>query len=222
MRAVWLFGLAALVGLMLALTTWVRAGAPVDRTQSGPNVPVYVLDNGFHSDFVAPRSALTTQPGPLKTAVDELAPGNWVLVGWGDAKFYVDQRPISARIPDGARAFFAPGNASVLMLRPETQAPEIAFLPEGRRRIIVSARAFDGMRVRIERSLDMSSGAPRIVATRPGDPVRFLASDEPFSVLHLCNHWAAEVLNAGGLAIRPFWAITSGEVGKTADRAPPA
>lgn len=211
--------IAGLVGLILALFTWVRPGAPVDPNLPGPAVPVYVLDNGFHTDFVMPRAALIARPGPLKAAVDDLAPGDWVLVGWGDAKFYVDQRPIANRLPDGARAFFKPGgNPSVLMLRPETQSPEVAFLPEGRRRLLLTPAAFERVRARIERSLDLSTGAPRVVATRPGDPARFFASTEPFSVLHLCNHWAAEVLNAGGLPIRPVWSITSGEIGAAVDR----
>lgn len=214
--------IAGLVGTLLALVTWVRPGAPGRPDIEGPEVAVYLLDNGFHTDFVMPRMALTARPGPLKDAVDGLAPGEWVLVGWGDAKFYVDQRPISDRLPDGARAFFRPGgNPSVLMLRPETQPPEVAFLPEGRRRLVLSPAAFTNVRSRLERSLDLSSGGPRVAATRPGDPARFFASSEPFSILHLCNHWAAEVLNAGGLPIRPVWAITSGEVGATVDRASP-
>ena len=211
--------IAGLVGLLLALATWVRPGAPEGPDATGLDVPVHVLDNGFHTDFVMPRAALAFRPGPLKTAVDSLAPGDWILVGWGDAKFYVDQRPIGDRLPDGARAFFQPGgNPSVLMLRPETQPPEVAFLPEGRRRLVLSAPAFANVRARLERSLDVSTGAPRLAATRPGDPARFFASSEPFSILHLCNHWAAEVLNAGGLPIRPVWSITSGEVGATVDR----
>ena len=211
--------IAGLVGLILALATWVRPGLPESPDATGPGVPVYVLDNGFHTDFVMPRAALAARPGPLKTAVDGLAPSDWILVGWGDAKFYVDQRPIGDRLPDGARAFFQPGgNPSVLMLRPETQPPEVAFLPEGRRRLVLSAPAFANVRARLERSLDVSTGAPRLAATRPGDPARFFASSEPFSILHLCNHWAAEVLNAGGLPIRPVWSITSGEVGATVDR----
>jgi len=184
----------------------------------GPPVPVHVLDNGFHTDFVLPRSALSGRPGPLKAAVDSLAPGDWVLVGWGDARFYVDQRPIPERLPDGARAFFLPGNPSVLMLRPETRHPDQAFLAEGRRQILLDSGAFEGMRARIESSLDLTTGSPRIATSRPGDTARFYAAVERFSVLYLCNHWAAEVLNSAGLAIRPVWAILSGEVGAAVDR----
>ncbi len=209
--------IAALTGLVLALVTWVKPGMEALPTP-GPPVPVHVLDNGFHTDFVLPRSALSGRPGPLKAAVDSLAPGDWVLVGWGDARFYVDQRPIPERLPDGARAFFLPGNPSVLMLRPETRHPDQAFLAEGRRQILLDPGAFEGMRARIERSLDLTTGSPRIATSRPGDTARFYAAVERFSVFYLCNHWAAEVLNSAGLAIRPVWAILSGEVGAAVDR----
>ena len=215
------FLFAGVIGLVLALWTWTAPGDPrlwpLRPGETG--VPVYLLDNGFHTDLVAPRAALTARPGPLSDAVASLEAGDWVLVGWGDAKFYVDQSPISSRLADGARAFFRPGNRSVLMLRPETLAPEQAFLPQGRRMIGLSPAGFTAMRGRIEASLDLSRGAPYVAATRPGDPVRFFASREPFSILHLCNHWAGEVLNAAGLPIRPVQTLLSSEIGATVDRA---
>lgn len=211
---------AGLLGGLAALWTWTAPGDPAlwPKRPDEAGVPLYLLDNGFHTDLVVPRAELAARPGPLADAVATLGPGDWVLIGWGDAKFYVDQSPIQSRLPDGARAFFRPGNPSVLMLRPETVAPEQAFLPEGRRRLALSAAGFTAMERRIEASLDLSTGAPRVAATRPGDPVRFFASREPFSVLHLCNHWAGEVLNAAGLPIRPVQTILSAEVGHTVDR----
>ena len=214
------FVIAGLIGALAALWTWTTPGDPGLSLKPGEDgVAVYLLDNGFHTDMVVARAALSETPGPLSDAVATLDAGEWILVGWGDAKFYVDQSPISSRLPDGARAFFAPGNASVLMLRPETLPPEQAFLPDGRRRLLLSPAAFTAMRARIEASLDLSRGAPYVAATRPGDPVRFFASREPFSILHLCNHWAGEVLAAAGLPIRPVQTVFSSEIGRTADRA---
>jgi len=220
MRGLARFVIAGLIGALAALWTWTTPGDPGLSLKAGEDgVAVYLLDNGFHTDMVVARAALSETPGPLSDAVATLDAGEWILVGWGDAKFYVDQSPISSRLPDGARAFFAPGNASVLMLRPETLPPEQAFLPDGRRRLLFSPAAFQAMRARIEASLDLSRGAPYVAATRPGDPVRFFASREPFSILHLCNHWAGEVLAAAGLPIRPVQTVFSSEIGRTADRA---
>lgn len=200
--------LAALAGLAAALLTWTRPGA-MDRATDP--VVIQVLDNGFHTDIAVPRAALERRGGPLARAVQALAPGDWILIGWGDAKFYVDQRPISDRLPDGARAFLHPGNRSVLMLAPRAEDPRLTY-GEDSAALTLSRVRFERLAARVEASLDLSNGRPRIAALRPDDDARFFASRETFSILHLCNHWTAGVLNAGGVAIRPVPAITSGEV----------
>lgn len=171
-----------------------------------------VLDNGFHTDLAVPRQALMQRDGPLAQAVSTLAPGDWILIGWGDAKFYVDQSPISDRLPDGARAFFRPGNPSVVMLNPESADPRTHYGAHERAELTLSRTDFDRMAAQIEASLDLYSGAPRVAAARPGDDARFFVSRETFSILHLCNHWTAGVLNAGGVSVRPARSIASSEV----------
>ncbi len=207
----WALPLAVLIGVIAALLTWTRPGAPLPPEAEAP-VVVYLLDNGFHTDLALPRAALARRGGPLGRAVSALAPGDWILVGWGDATFYVDQSPISDRLPDGARAFFRPGNPSVLMLDPAAGDPRDRYAPDQRAILRLTPTAFDRLADRIEASLDLSSGAPRVAAARPGDDARFFASRETFSILHLCNHWTAGVLNAGGVTIRPARSVFSGEV----------
>ncbi|QIF82951.1 DUF2459 domain-containing protein [Brevundimonas sp. 'scallop'] len=202
--------LAALVGAVVALLTWTKPG---DTKDSGvpDTVTIQVLDNGFHTDLAVPRAALMQRGGPLARAVAGLAPGDWILIGWGDARFYVDQSPISDRLPDGARAFFRPGNPSVVMLDPVAADPRLSY-GEDSAALTLTRVQFDRLAARVEASLDLSSGAPRIAAARAGDDARFFASRETFSILHLCNHWTAGVLNAGGVPVRPVQSITSAEV----------
>lgn len=217
MRRFALLALAIVAGLGAGLWTWTRPGDPELLAAAGPRVAVHVLDNGFHTDLAVPRAALEARSGPLAEAVRGLAPGDWVLIGWGDATFYVEQGPIGARLPDGARAFFRPGNASVVMLDPWRGDPA-RIAPDERRSLSLSPAAFAAMADRIEASLALERGRPRIAAARPGDDVRFFASRETFSMLHLCNHWTAQVLNAAGLPVGPVRSITSGEVMRAAAR----
>jgi uncharacterized protein (TIGR02117 family) len=219
---------AAVVGLIAALWTWTLPGDPARwrAAPAAPGVELHLLDNGFHTDLAVPRAALEARGGPLAGAVRALPAGDWILIGWGDAKFYVDQSPISDRLPDGARAFFKPGNASVLMLDPAQRDPRALFAEDGRRSVRVTPAGFEAMAAHIEASLDLSTGAARVAAAREGDDARFFASREHFSIGHLCNHWTAGVLNAAGLPIRPFRSITSSElmgaVGRAElDTAPP-
>ncbi|WP_395946061.1 DUF2459 domain-containing protein [Brevundimonas sp.] len=213
----WGLPLAVLIGVFAALLTWTRPGADLPSPRASDQaVTVYLLDNGFHTDLATPRAALERRGGPLGRAVSALAPGDWILIGWGDARFYVDQSPISDRLPDGARAFFHPGNPSVVMLDPEHGNPRTRYAEDGRAVLRLTPAAFDRMADRIEASLDLSDARPRLAAARPGDNARFFASREIFSILHLCNHWTAEVLNAGGVDIRPARSVFSGEVMRSA------
>lgn len=202
--------LAVLIGAVVALMTWTKPGeAPPSGAPD--TVGVQVLDNGFHTDLAVPREALVRRGGPLARAVAGLAPGDWILIGWGDARFYVDQSPIADRLPDGARAFFRPGNPSVVMLDPVAADPRLSYGEDSAALSLTRAR-FDRLAARVEASLDLSDGAPRIAAARARDDARFFASRETFSILHLCNHWTAGVLNAGGVPVRPVQSITSAEV----------
>lgn len=212
---------AMTVGVAAALWTWTAPGDPALWPSSGTEagVEVHVLDNGFHTDLAVPRAVLEARAGPLAGAVRGLPPGDWILIGWGDARFYVDQSPITDRLPDGARAFFRPGNASVIMLDPTRRDPRVMVRAERRRSLRLSAAGFEAMVDHIEASLDLSGGRPRIAASRAGDDALFLASHEQFWIGRLCNHWSADVLNAAGLPVRPFRAILSSEVMATIARA---
>ena len=212
---------AAAAGAAMALWTWTAPGDPA-RWRAAPNAPgveLHLLDNGFHTDLAVPRRALEMRDGPLAEAVRGLPAGDWILIGWGDAKFYVDQSPMESRLPDGARAFFRPGNPSVIMLDPAQRDPRALFAEDGRRTFRLSPAGFDAMAAQVEASLDLSEGGPRIAAARVGDDARFFASRETFSIAHLCNHWTAGVLNAAGLPVRPFRSIVSSELMAAIDRA---
>lgn len=215
------FLVVAVLATITALWTWTAPGNP-ERWPAGvdeASVEVHLLDNGFHTDLAVPRRALEVRSGPLADAVRGLAPGDWVLIGWGDAKFYVDQSPMESRIPDGLRAFFMPGNASVIMLDPVRSDPRTAYAPESRRTLRLAAAGFDAMAGHIERSLALKGGKARLAVARPGDDARFFASHEHFWIGHLCNNWSAGVLNAAGLPARPLRSVTSAEVMATIDRA---
>lgn len=211
---------AALLGLATGLWTWTAPGDPAlwPASAGDTGVEVDVLDNGFHTDLAVPRAALEARTGPLAEAVRGLPPGDWILIGWGDARFYVDQSPIGERLPDGARAFFRPGNASVIMLDPSRRNPRLLVAADRRRSLRLSAAGFEAMADHIEASLELENGHPRIAAARAGDDARFFASHEHFWIGRLCNHWSAGVLNAAGLPARPLRAITSSEVMATIER----
>lgn len=208
-----------LLGLLAGLWTAERAGDPAlfPPQQAQASVVIHLLDNGFHTDLAAPRAALAAGDDALAQAVQALPPGDWVRIGWGDAVFYVEQGPIGGRLPDGVRAFFKPGgNPSVLMLDPDPVDP--ARFPEtGRATLALSPEGFAALRTRVAASLRLDEEGRAVVsARRAGDDAVFYASGETFWVGHLCNHWTAEVLNAGGLSMPMARSLTSGAVMRAA------
>lgn len=211
---------AGALGWLAAVMTWTAPGDPA-LWRASPDergLDLHLLDNGFHTDLAVPRSALEFRPGPLADAVRSLPHGDWILIGWGDAKFYVDQSPISDRLLDGARAFFRPGNASVIMLDPTQKDPVDLFAADGRRSFRMSPEGFERLAAHIESSLELSGGHAVVAAARPNDDARFFASHEHFWIGRLCNHWTADVLNAGGLPVRPARSIVSSELLAAIDR----
>ena len=206
--------LATALALTLAgLGGWTRAPDPALTTSAqAPTVDIWVIDNGFHTDLALPRALLEADDDALARAVRGLPPGDWILVGWGDARFYVETSPIPERLPDGARAFLAPGNPSVVMLDPSPVDPEAAYRPGAAHRVRLSEQGFRALKRRLEASLRVEDG--RLV---PGPPSqigdgRFFASVETFWIGHLCNHWTGELLHAGGLPLRPVRSIVSAEI----------
>ncbi len=213
--------LAGVLGLVAALWTWTRPGDPAlfPARPGETTVTVHILNNGFHTDLAVPRAALEAKGGALAEASRSLGRGDWILIGWGDATFFVDQTPMETRLLDGLRAFFWPGNASVVMLDPELGDPTRRFSPDRRRSLRLSPRALAAMLSRVEEPLILDDGRPVLSTARPGDGARFFRSRETFWIGYLCNSWTARVLNAGGLPVRPLRAVTAGEVVATLDRA---
>lgn len=214
----------AAAGLAAALLSWTTPLAHDALPAPGePGVTLHLLDNGFHTDLAVPRARLEAGDGPLALAARSLDAGDWVLIGWGDAVFYVDQRPIPDRIPDGLRAFLRPGNPSVVMLDPIQRPPDRLWGPQHRTSFRLSEAAFVRLRDRIEASLHAPGGRPRLTAERgglsPHDDARFFASRETFSLLFLCNHWSGALLREAGVPVRPVRALTSGEIMRAAGRA---
>jgi uncharacterized protein (TIGR02117 family) len=167
-----------------------------------PRVTIYVVNNGFHTDLVAPAEALAATAGPAAEAAATLKPAPWVSFGWGDAKFYTQSGFTAARAADAFRALFGWKNPSVVMMEPLRASPDRLYR-DGVMRLQLSRDGFARLVRRLDASYDSVGGHPEPKAVSGWGDARFFGSRERFSFLHLCNHWAGELLNAGGIATRP-------------------
>lgn len=201
--------LLLLAVLLVVATCNARPGDPTlyPPAPGEPTVSVFLIDNGYHTDIALPGELLARTSGDTSRAARRLTPKNWVLAGWGDARFYVETGMSQDRALDGLRALFKPGNPSVIRLTGVAQRPDLLY-GDAAIELKMSRASFALLVARIDRSL---ADGPQ-PADAPRRPERlFFRSIETFSLAHLCNHWTAEVLNAGGLGVTPALAtFTSG------------
>ena len=191
--------------VLLAVVLFLVVGGirPGDRALYAPpvkdGITVYVLSNGYHSDVTVPTAELARLGGATDAAVRQLHPAPWVAIGWGDASFYSNSGFNFARAIDGLRALFMPGNASVVHLYGVSRRPDQAFGDHEATAVTLSKAGFAKMVGRIDRSFVTMPGKPMTPWLRRGQDELFFSSTEHFSILKICNHWTAQLLNAGGL-----------------------
>jgi len=199
--------------LLAAAPCWAGDGA----ASAGPATPdvsaptrdqtIYTVIGLAHSDLVIPRAAFGGAPPRLKAAVGQLGDGDWVIIGWGPYWFGRDERmSTGGRAASLVWCLMTPQQGSRLRLA-AIAAPGSAP-KEGHLSLIpirVTADGLDHALAQIDRSFSTGpDGGPVITyrpATEPG--VVIFRSDQHYNVTHECNHWVAEVLRAGGVAVPP-------------------
>jgi uncharacterized protein (TIGR02117 family) len=202
-RRAGLIAVAAVLLLLLIVAFAVRKpGNPAlfPAKPGAPVISVYAIDNGFHTSLVLPTDKLA-QGSVLTLAVAEAGPRKpFVEIGWGDARFYIETGLSPHRVLDVFRAALAPNNPSAVMVEPLRASPDVLWR-DGVHRIDLSEPSFRALEASIDRSFALTGG--KSVLIPGGVEARFYRSTEHFSAAHLCNHWAAERLNAAGIATHP-------------------
>ena len=196
----------AAIGLLLLLLITLATARPANPAlypaKPGDIQAIFLIDNGFHSDLVLPRPAIVAHGGPLAKAAARLGPDPWIMIGWGDARFYEATSPWQGRILDGVRAAFG-GRPTVVHLEAVWGRPDQVWRT-GVRRIPLSTAGLAALLVRADRAFALGADGAPIYVSLPRDPNEaFFQSREGFSLVHLCNHWTAELLNAAGLPTTP-------------------
>ena len=197
-----LAALALVFLLVLTLATAKSRDPALYPAKPGEAQTIFLIDNGFHSDIALPRAAIVAHGGPLAAAAALTSPDPWIMIGWGDARFYEATSPWQGRILDGLRALLG-GRPTVVHLEGIWEAPDLAWR-SGVHRIAVSPAGLAALLARADRAFALGpDGAPQRIAAPHAPGEAYFASGEGFSLAHLCNHWAGELLHAAGLPTTP-------------------
>jgi uncharacterized protein (TIGR02117 family) len=197
---------------LLTLRSGDRALYPV--AAGTPAVTVFVVSHGYHAGIVLPRVVLADVASrrgyaALLAASTRFAAFPFLEMGWGDEEFYRSVPTIaSVTVPMAARALFLAGNASVLHVVGLSYPPRAAFPLADIIALDLSADGFDRMLTRIDATFAPSAGGP-VEDGGPGlyGPSRFYRARGAFNILHVCNHWLADLLDAAGVPTAPVLAI---------------
>jgi uncharacterized protein (TIGR02117 family) len=202
LRAREVVAIALLLLVLLTLATAKGGDPALYPPKAGQTQTIFLIDNGFHSDLALPRAAILAHGGPLARAAAAVGPAPWVMVGWGDARFYEATTPWQGRVLDGVRAAFG-GRPTVVHLQGVGERPNLAWRT-GVHPIALSDAGLAALLARADRAFAVDADGAPIVVTVPRDPGEaFFRSGEGFSLVHLCNHWTAELLGAAGLPTTP-------------------
>ena len=179
-----------------------------------PTVTVFVVSHGYHAGIVLPRATLAEVASrrgyaALIAVATRFAVFPFLEMGWGDEEFYRSVPTIaSVSVPMAARALFLPGNRSVVHVVGLSYPPRAAFPASDIIALDLSAEGFDRVLTGIDATFAPAAGVPADDAG-PGlyGPSRFYRARGTFNLLHVCNHWLADLLDEAGVPTAPVLAI---------------
>jgi len=202
------------LALMLAVSgaVIVLTARPGDRSlwppgADAPVVEIFVVSHGYHAGLVLPRQR-TAQAAAEQARIAALelvtrfAAYPWVEVGWGDEGFY-RHVPTAKSLNFGlaVRALLQPANASVLHVVGLADHPRAMFPGGEIVRIGLGGAGFERLLARFDASLARGADGRLLADLGRGlyGPSLFFRAVGDFNILNVCNHWVANLLNAGGL-----------------------
>jgi uncharacterized protein (TIGR02117 family) len=195
-----------IVGVAIVLTT--RYGDPMlwpPRAETR-TVEIFVVSNGYHTGVALPRGTLAEfasgrgYPALLAVA-QRFNQFPYLEFGWGDEAFYRNVPTVGdLTLPLALRALFSPGNRSVLHVVGLPVEPARAFPSADIVAIPLSQNGFDQMLQKLEATfVPPVNGALADAGRGLYGPSLFYPATGTFNILHVCNHWIADLLDTAGV-----------------------
>jgi hypothetical protein len=182
----------------------------VDAAASSPSageVTVFITASPIHTDIIIPRSAFANASPMMRKMADEAKGGPWIIIGWGPYWFGREteggpyhQQPILGI--NSIFTTFVPQMSSRLRVA-ALDEPGPAPLESSTFMLAVPISS-DGLQRSLQRiaaTLEAAPDGSPLLAEQGGvaPGVTVYRSREIYHAVHSCNHWVAEVLEAGGV-----------------------
>lgn len=189
-------GFASLAFISAAFPTPGRAQLPADRPQ------VYICTGLTHSDFAVPVAVARSQIlGPVSDHIPATLPEDiYVMMGWGDHRFFTEVHTLSQLRPGIALSALAGRHDTALRIQLITEAS----LQDDCRALPLDRQG----QAAIARHIRETIAAPPTVLPESTFGLTYLQANQSYSPFHTCNDWASDGLRKAGLPtarwIAPF------------------
>lgn len=187
-----------------------QAETTAESDEGNVQIPIFVVKHAHHTGVILPAdSAARVHPQiPMDFAQQSDYQVKYWEFGWGDERYY------TARYTDAVlavRAIIAP-TSSLVHVVGLNRHPKDYFKKIEYRSLSVSPAEYENMLAYIRRSLQTSPEGrlTQTIESREKDRLFFKGRGE-YALFNNCNHWTAEVLNIGGVEIRPK-TMTGGQI----------
>lgn len=212
--AAWCLAASALL-LAAAIAVTARPGDPTryPAHATDRSTEIFLVSHGYHSGIVVPRPALATVAGErgrgaLIGIATRFYTYPWIEFGWGEEEFYRSV-PTAGSLTVGlaVRALLRPGNASVMHVVGLPTPPLMSFPQSDVVAMKLSPAGFAAVVDKINATFATPDAAPADLGPGIYGPSLFFRANGSFHILHVCNHWVADVLDAAGVPTSPILAI---------------
>ena len=192
----WGFGALAVAGLCFVAFAWLSAFfVKVGRPQvpvAGP--PIYVCAGAVHTDFAVPKELAASEAyGALASFIpDSLPDDTYVLMGWGDYRFFTE-------VP--AASDLRPGIALGALSGRHQTALRLIFIRKSSLRDFCRELPLDKAgQDAISDHIRETVGIPELLP-ESSYGVIYLKSDMRYGVFQTCNDWTSYALRKAGLPV---------------------
>lgn len=191
----WALSIIVIAGCGFVSLALVSAAFPTDgRPQSPLAAPAIQLCAGkAHTDFAVPlQLARSDTFGPIANHLPGLADNDYfVLIGWGDYRFFTEVPTLSELRPDLALGALSGQHDTALRI----QLIRTAYMPNYCRTLALDQQGQDAIAQHIRDSI----AEPTIPLK--GDPfgATYLKSNQRYGIFHTCNDWTSDALRKAGL-----------------------
>lgn len=202
--------LAALLLLFILTDLPGRPNGPGGQGMDVPvqDVPVMVVDHGYHAGIILPRALLYERADALglprlREVARQFVAYEWLELGWGDEGFYRHVPEVAAlSLPLALKALFGADNPSVLHVVGFSGPPKDYFSLSDLVRIPADRDGLDGIARAIEAVLASArgEGVQPLGAGLYGTSLFFRAVGA-YHLTSNCNHWVARLVNAAGAPV---------------------